>query len=818
LPTSAWLPDGTAIITSAGGKLWRVEVPSGRRTQIPISVDVEQALGPLVKGSVEIGDSVPVREIREPALSADERRVAFTALGKVWVMDLATLVPRRLTTGGTAVESSPAWTPDGQSIVYATWIDGEGGDIHQVSANGGSPRNLTRAPALYARLNFTPDGSRLVFARAPRRARTVMVDDASPQQQSELNLELRWMAPSGGTQHPITMVTDVGALPLGGFPHFTADSSRVFFHDDAGLLSVRWDGSDRKVVLAGATPQTLLSPDGVHVLSRVGRRRHIYLFELPLLADSLTIDPSSGTPPVPARRLTRAGGDFPAWSRTGSKAVWSSGTTLFVYDIAQGDKATADSLASAGSRPTPGPTPAAGGGAEPGDTTRRTAAAADSTIRWAPAFDAARYDVKITVPSDKPTGVVALRGARIISMNGREIMENGDIVITGNRITAVGARGTVTIPRGARTVDVSGKTIIPGYVDVHAQIAAPAQIHRTLVSQYLANLAFGVTTTRDPQSQLTDVFTYADRVAMGHLLGPRVFATGPVALDADLTVRTMAEGRTFIAPFATGYRPGTIRGDLSAPRADRQRFLMIGKELGLTAVAMGATDFKKSLSAILDGYADHQGAYEIFPLHDDVAKLIAESGLTYTPMLLGRVGSRSGMEHMLATENPHADARLRRFYYHKDLDRLTRARGPWIVPAEYPFEDIAAGAARIVAAGGRVALGTNGRIQGLGIHWDMWLLSRGGMPSHDVLRAATIVGADAIGVGSQLGSIEVGKLADLQVLDRDPLTDIRNTSSVRYVMKNGRLYDAATLDQIAPTKTKMDSPWWLALDPGAGDR
>ena len=806
LPSSAWLPDGSAIIASFGGKLWRIDLPSGRRTQIPISVDVEQSLGALAKGTVDIPDSVRVREVREPTLSPDGKRVAFTALGRVWVMDLATGASRRLTGANAAVETSPAWTPDGRSVVFATWTDGDGGDIYQVDANGvGTPRNLTRAPAMYARLNYTPDGSRLVFARAPRRARTVMVDDIAVQARtpagagSELNFELRWMPAAGGSQSPITMVADVGALPQGGYPHFTPDTSRVFFHEEAGLVSVRWDGSDRKVVLAGAAPRTLLSPDGVRVLSQAGRRRQIYMFELPQVADSLTIDPSIAAPLVPVRRLTRAGGDFPIWSRDGTKAVWSSGSTVYIYDVPTGDKATADSLAATGGRATPPPT----------DTTRRPGgAAADSTTRWAPAFEAVRHEVKIAALADKPIGIVALRGARVISMNNREVIENGDIVITGNRITAVGARGTVKIPNGARTISVSGKTIVPGYVDTHAQIAAPGGIHRTLVPQYLANLAFGVTTVRDPESQTTDVFTYADRVATADILGPRVFATGPLAVDSGLTVRTMAEGRTFITPYATSYRPGTIRGDLTATRADRQRFLMVSKELGLTAVATGTPDFKRSLSAIVDGYADHQSAYEIFPMYDDVARLIAESGLTYTPMLLGRVGNRNGIEHIFATESPHADPKVQRFYYHKDLDRLTRARGTWIVPDEYPFEDVAVGAARIVAAGGKVALGSNGRVQGLGFHWEMWLLAKGGMPNHDILRAATMFGADAIGVGAQLGSIEVGKLADLQVLSSNPLTDIRNTNSVLYAMKNGRLYDAATLDQITPVAKKMDKLWW----------
>jgi imidazolonepropionase-like amidohydrolase/Tol biopolymer transport system component len=817
LPSSSWTPDGNAVVTSFGGKIWRIEVPSGRRTEIPISVDVEQTVGTLVKGTVATSDSVLVREIREPALSPDGKRVAFSAIGKLWLMDLPGGKPRRLTTAVNVVESSPAWTPDGQSIVYATWVDGLGGDIHQISAAGGASKNLTMAPAMYSRLNFTPSGSKLVFARAPRFARTARVDETAPAQQSELNFELRWMSPSGGVQHSIAMVEDVGALPLGGFPHFTADTSRVFFHGEGGLQSVRWDGSDRKVVLASAAPQTVLSPDGVHVLSRAGRRGHVYLFEIPRLADSLVIDPSIATSVLPTRRLTRAGGEFPSWSRDGSKAIWTHGSTLFVYDVAAGDKATADSLAAAGSRPAAAQ-PGAGGQPPAAEDSARRPGGADSTTRWAPAFDATSHEVKITVASDNPAGSIVLRGARVITMKGREVIENADVVVTGNRIVGVGSRGTVVIPKGARSIDVSRKTILPGYVDVHANTGAPMQVHRTMLPQYLANLTYGVTTLRDVQASSTDVFTYADRLAVGDVLGPRLFATGPAAIDSAARVTTLAEGRTFITPFANAYRPGTIRGDLIAQRADRRRFLNVARELGLTAVAVGTPDFKKSLSVILDGYADHQAAYEIFPIHGDVAKLIAESGMTYTPILLGRVGSRNGYEYMLASEKPHNDPRLARFYYHRDLDRQSRGRGTWIVPEEYPFADIARGAAQIAAAGGKVAVGTNGRMQGLGVHWDMWLLAKSGMSNYDVLMAATLNGADAIGAAGILGSIEAGKLADLQVLDANPLTDIRNSNSVRFVMKNGRLYDAATMDQIAPTRTKMAAPWWLALDPSAGDR
>ncbi|MDQ8165924.1 MAG: amidohydrolase family protein [Gemmatimonadota bacterium] len=813
LPGSAWLADGKTLVTSFDGKVWKVDIASGIRTQIPFTADVEQSLGALVKGAYKIGDSVQARELRQPALSPDGRRVAFSALGKVWVMDLADRKPRRLTTAMTGVESAPTWSPDGRTVAFATWTDGDGGDIHQVDANGGAATNLTRAPALYSRINFTPDGSRLVFARAPRRAVTLMGNNSSVQPRTatgagtELGLELRWMAASGGAQHSIAMVADLGAFPSGAYAHFVREADRVFYHDGTALVSVRWDGTDRRVVLAGAAPQTLLAPDGSRVLSQAGRRRQIYLFERPQVADSITIDPAAERPVLPVRRLTRSGGEFPSWSRDGRLAAWSVGSTLYVYDIAQADRAISDSIAAA-MRPTQT------------DSARRPAAdtAGAAASRATAAYEATRYEVTITVPADKPAGVVALRGARIVTMKDREVIENGDIVITDNRITAVGARGRVSIPRDARVIDMSGKTILPGFVDVHADAAEPPQAHRTVVAQYLANLAFGVTTTRDPNASSYDVFSYADRVATGEVLGPRVFATGPAVLDSVATLRTPADARDFVGPYASAYRTNTVRADLTATRPDRQRFLTTSREAGLTAVAVGAPDFRKSLSAILDGFANHQGHFEIHPVHGDVAKLIAESGITYTPLLLGRVGGRGGMEHILATEAPHTDAKLMRFYYHKDLDRAVRPRSVWNVAAEYPFADIAAGAARVVAAGGKVAVGSGGTVQGIALHWNLWLLAKGGMHNHDILRAATMNGADAIGAGAELGSLEVGKLADLQVLDRNPLTDIRNSTALRYVMKNGRLYDANTLDQIAPTATKLTAPWWAAIDSIGGTR
>jgi imidazolonepropionase-like amidohydrolase len=93
------------------------------------------------------------------------------------------------------------------------------------------------------------------------------------------------------------------------------------------------------------------------------------------------------------------------------------------------------------------------------------------------------------------------------------------------------------------------------------------------------------------------------------------------------------------------------------------------------------------------------------------------------------------------------------------------------------------------------------------------MMASGGMNNHDALRAATLHSADAIGLAGDIGSLEVGKLADLQVLDQNPLDNIENTTSIRYVMKNGRLYEADTLTEVWPRQVELPTQWWWRVEP-----
>jgi hypothetical protein len=426
-----------------------------------------------------------------------------------------------------------------------------------------------------------------------------------------------------------------------------------------------------------------------------------------------------------------------------------------------------------------------------------------------PAYEPQRVDVAINVPRDIPRGTVVLRGARVITMKGDEVIENGDVVVKDNRIVSVGPSGSA--PAGARVIDVSGKTIIPGFVDVHAHPWPTWGIHETQVWKYLANLAWGVTTTRDPQTATTDVLTYSDLVETGEIIGPRIFHTGPGVFWSE-DFKSLEDTRLALRRYSEFYRINTIKMYMTGNRKQRQWVIMAAKELGLMPTLEGGLDFKMNLTAVIDGYPGSEHSYPIMPLYKDAVQLIAQSGITYTPTLLVSYGGPWSENFFYERYDIHDNAKVKRFMPHDEIDQRAERR-PWFRESEYVFPRIAASANAILKAGGHIGLGGHGQMDGLGDHWELWAMAAGGMSNHDVLRVGTIHGANAIGMEQDLGSLEPGKLADLIVLDANPLEDIHNTNTVRFVMKNGRLYEGETLNEVWPRQRTLPRMWWWGTEP-----
>ncbi|HZB46339.1 MAG TPA: amidohydrolase family protein, partial [Pyrinomonadaceae bacterium] len=144
-----------------------------------------------------------------------------------------------------------------------------------------------------------------------------------------------------------------------------------------------------------------------------------------------------------------------------------------------------------------------------------------------------------------------------------------------------------------------------------------------------------------------------------------------------------------------------------------------------------------------------------------------------------------------------------------------RARRRMLVGEDdfYHFE-LAKAVKDVVRAGGRAQLGAHGQLQGLGVHWELWMLQQGGLTPHEALRAATLHGAEYLGLGGDLGSVDAGKLADFMITDKNPLADIRNSETVSHVMINGVLYETSNMDEVYPQARPRAPFFWERRENG----
>ena len=777
-PGYAFTPDGGSILATADGKIWRYDLSSGARTPIPFRAKVEQTLTESLHTRRRVGvEDVHARIVRWPVESPDGKTLVFSALGHLYAMDLPGGAPRRLT-DATDLEYAPSWSPDGRTLAYVTWNDVEGGHVWSMSFPGGVRKQLTVVPGQYANPAFSADGAKIVFVAGSGAA--FRDDDLA----DELWHEIRWVPASGGPARYVIGTKNRGVNRRMPRPQFDPSGERIYFvenTDGSGpnppktvLVSVKPDGTDKRTHLRFTrAEEAVVSPDGRWVA--FNEQYNAWVTALPALG-AQTVDIDLGGAALPLAQFTDEGGEWVNWADGGTTITWIWGSTYHRIGLDRAWPKSADDAAEE---------------AKDKDGKDKKKLPESRAIA-----------IALTVPRDKPTGTVAYTGARVVTMKGDEVLDTGTIVVTDDRLTAVGPSSRVSIPRGATIVDLAGKTVIPGLFDEHAHLHySTLDIFPQRPWKYLANLAYGVTSTHDPSASNQEVFGQSEMVEAGMMIGPRVYSTGFILYGADdpgrAIIKSLDDARHHLRRMkALG--AFSVKSYMQPRREARQWIIAAAREEGMLVVPEGGGDLEMDMTFVLDGHTTVEHALPITPLRKDVVSFFAASGTSYTPTLLVAYGGISGDKWFHQHYELWKDERLQKFVPQRIVDTLGRIRGIMATdPADWHHVDVASSAKDVMRAGARVCLGGHGQMQGLGPHWEMWAFVQGGMTPLEAIRVATLYPAETLGLDKDLGSIEAGKLADFVVLDANPLEKIENSETVSLVVKNGRAYRPDDLKRAA---------------------
>jgi imidazolonepropionase-like amidohydrolase/Tol biopolymer transport system component len=755
-PNMAWTPDNRSIVFWAGGRIHRVDTTSKQVTDVPFHVKSVRRVYEAVRFPVEVAPKeFPVKMLRWATVAPNDKQVVYTALGHLYVRDLPNGTPHRVTAQTDAFEFYPAWSHDGKSIVYVTWNDLTYGSVRIAPAAGGEGHAITDKPGHYIEPAISPDGSKVVYR---------VTSDG-------FTMPAVWSRESG-----IFVVPAGGGAPKlvskkGVMPQFGASNDRVYFttiedEDKRALRTINLDRTDeRQLYLSAFATKFAVSPDEKWLAFQ--EKFNAYVTPFVRTGKSVEIAPDSKS--VPVARASKDAGNYLHWSGDASKIYWSTGPELFTRDLK-------DSFAFLAGAPEKLP---------------------EATSKGTNVGFSQSYDL--------PAGKIALTGARIITMRGDEVIEDGTVVVDRNRIVAVGRRcgaaapggDCVSFPPDAKVVDAAGKTIMPGLIDVHwhGSMGSDDLIPQQNWIHYAA-LAFGVTTLHDPSNDTAEIFSAAEMAKAGLITAPRIFSTGTILYGAKAPFKAdVSSLEDALSHLRRMQAVGAISvKSYNQPRRDqRQQILEAARQLGMMVVPEGGSLFEHNMTMVVDGHTGVEHSLPVEKIYSDVEQLWGGTKVGYTPTLIVGYGGLWGENYWYAKTNVWENQRLLSFVPRRIVD--SHRRRTLAPEEEWNHVSLAKLARQLNDHGVSVQLGAHGQREGLGAHWELWMFVQGGMSPLQALRAATLSGARYLGMDKDVGSLEPGKLADLIVLDANPLENIRNSEQVRWTMANGRLFDAMSMNE-----------------------
>ncbi|MEO7311919.1 MAG: amidohydrolase family protein [Chitinophagaceae bacterium] len=756
----SWMPDDNKIVIWSGGKILKIDINGpNAATEIPFSCMVRQHITDAVRFKQNLNpDQFSANVIRQATTSPDGKWLVFNAVGHLWKKLLPNGIPERIT-HGIEQESEPSFSPDGKTLVFVTWNDTVTGALYKTNFDGtANPVKVSAVKGEYRTPSFSPDGKWIVYEKEG--GDNVMGNSFT------VKPGIYLMAAAGGKE---TFVTDKGSAP-----QFNKNGERIWYQTGNGFGSCKIDGNeDRTIFKSTYGSQFTVSPDENWVA-------FVDLFKVYIAAfphTGKTIDLGATTSDFPVKQVAKDAGINLEWATDNTQLHYTLGSQYYSINLE--------------------------------DRFGFISGKVDSLFK----IPDNGIDVGLQIPTDKPKGVVAFTNARVITMNGNEVIENGTVLVDGNLIKAVGKSSEITVPAGAKTVDCNGKTVMPGFIDAHGHAA---NFRSGLTPDkhwpYYTNLAYGVTTMHDPSANSEMVFAQSELIKAGQMVGPRIFSTGTVLYGADgdfkAVINNLEDAKSALRR-TKAYGAFSVKSYNQPRREQRQMIIEAARELHMEVVPEGGSFFYHNMSMILDGHTTVEHNIPVATLYDDVIQLWKNSKTAYTPTLIVCYGAPSGEYYWYQHTNVWENEKLLQFTPRSVID--TRSRYRTMVPEE-EYENghilVSKSLKKLSDAGVKVNMGAHGQIQGIGAHWEIWMMTQGGMTPMEALRTATINPAVSLGLDDWIGSLQVGKLADIIVMDKNPLENIYNTESIRYTMVNGRLYDAGSMNEMGNYNKPRTSFYW----------
>lgn len=744
-PTMAWTQDNKDIFFWAKGKINRLNVANKTLTDIPFSVKTELAIQPSVRFKQDIDKDVfDVKMLRMAQVSPDGSKVAFEALGKIWLKSLPDGRMSRLTDlDKNIAELYPQWSRDGKNIVFTTWNDQDQGTVQVISAKGGKPKQLTSEPGKYVEPTFSPDGELVVY-------RKTQGGNLTPR---------TWSQEPGLYKVDIKGKQNSKISTDGYQAQFGANADRIFFMNSSEdetpqLSSINLDGFDKRVHYSSKhATEFRVSPDGEQLA--FAERFKVWVTPFAKHGETVEIGPNASN--LPVSQLSARAGESISWNSKSDQLYWTLGPELYQAKV---------------------------------DTQYR-----DKGEKAQPSI----IDLGFTEKADVPRGTIAFVGGKVITMENDQVIDNGVVIVKDNHIVAVGD-ANVAIPKDAQIIDIKGKSIMPGLFDAHAH--GPQADDEIVPQQNWAlysGLSLGVTTIHDPSNDTTEIFAASEQQKAGNIVGPRIFSTGTILYGANAPGYTShidsLDDAKFHLERLKKVGAFSVKSYNQPRRNQRQQVIAAARELEMMVVPEGGSLLQHNLSMVADGHTTIEHSLPVGSIYNDIKQFWSQTQVGYTPTLVVAYGGISGENYWYDKTDVWAHPRLS-MYVPADILQARSMRRPHAPESHYNHFNVAKVANELNKLGVHPNIGAHGQREGLAAHWEMWMFAQGGMSNMEVLKTATINPATTFGMEQQLGSIKEGKLADLIVIDGDPLADIRVTDKVTHTMVNGKLFDAETMNEL----------------------